>query len=131
MPVPLTSAEVRAGVLPAFPRATNYRRWWNAPWSVVEAGGQREAGEWTDEEASRLTGLVGRAHDAGLWVRMWTLNGSDEPTREANGWSAGYNFGSVDAAAIRWHAAIAAGVDFVATDQYEAFSERLAAAYRK
>ena len=34
------------------------------------------------------------------------------------GWSPGYNFGSIDAAESRWRAAIDAGVDFIATDQY-------------
>jgi len=105
-----------------FPKATNYRRWWNAPWSVVEAGGQREAGEWTAADAARLRTLITDAHAAGLWVRMWTLNGSDDATRTVNGWSAGYNFGSVEAARLRWQAAIDARVDFVATDQYELFA---------
>lgn len=107
------------------PRASNYRRWWNANWSVVEEGGQRKAGDWTDSDRERLQTLVRAAHANGLWVRMWTLNGSDEPTRDANGWSTGYNFGSENAAALRWQAAIEAGVDFVATDQYEAFSALL------
>ncbi|MGE4069100.1 MAG: CehA/McbA family metallohydrolase [Vicinamibacterales bacterium] len=113
--------------LPAtpFPRATNYRRWWNAPWAVVEQGGQRKAGEWTAADDARLRGLVKGAHEAGLLVRMWTMNGSDEATREANGWSAGYNFGSLGAAERRWRAAIDAGVDYVATDLYESFSKVL------
>ncbi|MGE3274919.1 MAG: CehA/McbA family metallohydrolase [Vicinamibacterales bacterium] len=108
-----------------FPHATNYRRWWNAPWAVVEEGGQRKAGDWTAADDARLKALVTRAHDAGLLVRMWTLNGSDEATREANGWSAGYNFGSQAAAEQRWRAAKAAGVDYVATDLYEALSRVL------
>jgi hypothetical protein len=104
------------------PRATNYRRWWNAPWSVVEAGGQRKAGEWTSEDDTRLRTLVQHAHEAGLWIRLWTLNGHPEGEEKASGWSTNYNFGSVEAARIRWRAAIAAGADFVATDQYEMFS---------
>jgi hypothetical protein len=106
-----------------FSKATNYRRWWNAPWSVVEAGGQRQAGEWTAADAERLKTLITGAHAAGLWVRMWTLNGSDDATRTTNGWSAGYNFGSLEAARVRWQAAIDARVDFVATDQYELFGK--------
>jgi hypothetical protein len=125
MPVPVSQADVTAGKWPTIPAATNYRRWWNAPWSVVEAGGQRAAGEWTVADATRLAGLMARAHAAGLWVRMWTLNGSDEATRTTNGWSAGYNFGSLDEVTTRWQATIKAGVDFVATDQYEAFSALL------
>ena len=34
-----------------------------------------------------------------------------------------YNFGSLEAVRHRWRAAIAAGVDFVATDQYEEFAK--------
>ncbi|MDA1305941.1 MAG: hypothetical protein O2917_01600 [Acidobacteria bacterium] len=114
-----------ASWLPDLPAASNYRRWWNAPWSVVEVEGQRAADDWTPADAARLQTLVDRAHAAGLWVRMWTLNGSDEETRVTNGWSAGYNFGSADAARLRWQAAIDTGVDFVATDQYELFAPLL------
>lgn len=111
----------------SMPKATNYRRWWNAPWAVVEAGGQREAGEWTEEENMRLETLVARAHEAGLWVRMWTVNGHPPAEGEGQGWSAGYNVGSLEAAQARWRAAIAARVDFVATDQYELFTAELPA----
>jgi hypothetical protein len=38
------------------------------------------------------------------------------------GWTPGYNFGTLNAVRIRWAAAVRAGVDFVATDQYEAFA---------
>jgi hypothetical protein len=100
---------------------TNYRRWWNHSWSVVEAGGPREAGAWSPGDAARLRLLVTRAHDAGLWIRFYTLNGTgpDEPSL---GWDPSYNFGSRDAVVLRWRAAIDAAVDFVATDQYEAFA---------
>ncbi|MFP5378352.1 MAG: CehA/McbA family metallohydrolase, partial [Vicinamibacteria bacterium] len=107
------------------PKATNYRRWWNAPWAVVEAGGQREAGEWTADDDARLRTLVGRAHEAGLWVRLWTVNGHAPGDEKVLGWSTGYNVGSLAAARVRWRAAIAAGVDFFATDQYELFNEEL------
>jgi hypothetical protein len=112
------------------PRVTNYRRWWNAPWSVVEAGGQRHAGEWTLAEDTRLRTLVRHAHESGLWVRLWTLNGHADGEEKATGWSAGYNFGSIAAARARWRAAIAAKADFVATDQYEALSAVLSAGGR-
>ncbi len=101
--------------------ATNYRRWVNFPWLVVEAGGQREAGEWTGEDRTRLDALARRAHALGLWIRFYTLNG--HTAAEDRGWSAGYNFGSLAAATIRWKAARDAGVDFIATDQYEAFAK--------
>ena len=101
----------------SLPPATNYRRWWNAPWSVVEAGGQRNAGEWTPADDTRLRTLVRHAHEAGLWIRLWTLNGHADGEEKASGWSTGYNFGSIAAARERWRAAIAARADFVATDQ--------------
>lgn len=102
-------------------RRTNYHRWWNNPWSAVERGGQPRADLWTPDDARRLQALVGAAHRASLWIRFYTLNGHDVAD-ESGGWSTGYNFGSSDAAAERWRAAIAAGVDFIATDQYEAFA---------
>jgi hypothetical protein len=112
------------------PRATNYRRWWNAPWAVVEAGGQRAAGEWSADEDARLRALVARAHEAGLWVRLWTLNGHAAGAEAESGWTASYNLGSRDAAVRRWTAAIAARADFIATDQYEAFGETNKSAIR-
>jgi glycerophosphoryl diester phosphodiesterase len=86
---------------------------------VVETEGQRRAGDWTDAEALRLARLVERAHDAGLWLRLYTLNGAGDALSRERGWFAGYDFGSLDAARRRWRACLEAGVDFVATDQYE------------
>lgn len=106
--------------------ATNYRRWTNFSWTVVEHGGQPKAGEWTAAEAARLNAIVRRAHDQGLWVRFYTLNGHAPSLSQ--GWTAGYNFGSADAVRIRWKAALDAGVEFVATDQYEDFARLLPAA---
>jgi hypothetical protein len=102
---------------------TNYRRWSNNPWSVVEPEGQNKAGEWIPQDAERLQGAVRAAHDAGLWIRFYTLNGHSKEDGERMGWTASYNFGSLEAVRIRWRAAIAAGVDFVATDQYEEFAQ--------
>lgn len=110
------------------PRATNYRRWWNNAWSAVERGGPRESSDWTAEDEARLRTLVRRGHDAGLWVRYYTLNGHTDVEADAMGAGRSYNFGSLERARARWHAAIAAGVDFVATDQYEAFAAELAGA---
>lgn len=100
-------------------RATNYRRWWNNAWDVVEAGGQPHAGEWTPEKMNRLRALVERAHANGLWIRFYTLDGATEAQLSCNGWFHGYNFGSLAAARVRWRAAIAAHVDYLASDQYE------------
>lgn len=105
--------------------ATNYRRWANFPWAVVEQGGQARSEAWTPKDAARLGSLVDRAHTLGLWIRFYTLNG--HAPAEAQGWSAGYNFGSLDRVQARWRAARDAGVDFIATDQYEGLSTVLGA----
>jgi hypothetical protein len=110
----------KAPLDPLVPSATNYRRWWNNPWSVVEDGGQRNAADWTPADATRLRSLVTAAHAKGLWIRFYTLNGHAES--DALGWTPSYNFGSLAQARLRWQAAIEAGVDFIATDQYEAFA---------
>ncbi len=104
------------------PAASNYRRWVNFPWGAVESGGQNAAADWTPADADRLRALVSRAHAMNLWIRFYTLNGHAPEAGE--GWTASYNFGSVERAQERWRAAIGAGVDFIATDQYEAFSAR-------
>jgi len=100
-------------------KATNYRRWWNNPWKVVEAGGQPNAGEWTPAKMNRLRALVERAHANGLWIRFYTLDGATKAQLSCNGWFHDYNFGSLAAARVRWRAAIAAHVDYLASDQYE------------
>lgn len=105
-------------------RATNYRRWWNNPWSVVEEGGQTKAGEWTKADRLRLRALVEHAHENGLWIRFYTLDGVDNKQNlSCQGWFSGYNFGSLEAAEVRWRAALQAGVDYIASDQYETLSQ--------
>jgi len=100
-------------------RATSYRRWWNNPWTVVEKGGQRHAGKWTEKDARRLKALVTYAHKQDLWIRFYTLNGHPSELLAEKGWDLDYNFGSRKAVELRWRAAISAGVDYLATDQYE------------
>jgi hypothetical protein len=103
------------------PRAAdNYARWVNFPWSVIEEGGPTKAGAWTAADSTRLATFAMRAHAQGLWLRFYTLNGF--LPAEDRGWTASYNFGSLAAAQRRWRAARAARVDFIATDQYEAFA---------
>ena len=99
--------------------ASNYRRWWNNPWKVVEDGGQQHAGPWTAADDARLRSLVDHAHANHLWLRFYTLDGATEPEESSNGWFRGYNFGSLHAAELRWRAAQRAGVDYIASDQYE------------
>jgi hypothetical protein len=97
--------------------ATSYRRWVNFAWMVVEEGGPPKAAAWTDRDDARLRNIVDYAHRQGLLVRFYTLNGHD--AIQNRGWSAGYNFGSLTNVRPRWRAAINAGVDLIATDQYE------------
>jgi hypothetical protein len=107
----MSPAELVAG------RPDSYRRWANFSWAVVEEGGQARAGEWTSADRSRLGALVDRAHALGLWIRFYTINGHAPAAHPE--WTASYNFGSEAAARLRWQAAIDAGVDLIATDQYE------------
>ena len=100
--------------------ATSYRRWVNFPWAVIERGGQVNAGEWSADDRTRLERIATYAHQQGLLIRFYTLNGHDAAA--SRGWSAGYNFGSLDAVRQRWRAAIDAHVDLIATDQYEEFA---------
>jgi hypothetical protein len=102
-------------------RPTTYRRWWNNSWHEVEEGGQRVAGEWTDAKDRRLRALVDYAHRQGFWIRFYTLDGFTPA--EDQGWDRNYNFGSRAAVLARWKAALAAGVNFIATDQYEALGK--------
>jgi hypothetical protein len=97
---------------------TNYRRWWNNSWYVVEEGGAARAGDWTPADQARLRSLVDYAHNLGYWIRFYTLDGFTPA--EDQGWGADYNFGSAAAVRLRWQAARDDGVNLIATDQYEA-----------
>jgi hypothetical protein len=100
------------------PKASNYARWVNFPWLVVESGGQTKAGDWEAADAARLTALVKRAHAQDLWIRFYTLDGF---LNDGEGLTKSYDFGSDAAVKLRWRAAVEAGVDFIATDHYERF----------
>ena len=99
--------------------ANNYRRWWNNSWSVIEKGGQAHSGVWTRAAEDRLRLLVRHAHSHNLWIRFYTLDGATDKEESCNGWFRSYNFGSLVAAKERWRAARSAGVDYIASDQYE------------
>jgi hypothetical protein len=102
---------------------TNYRRWWNSSWYTVEEGGEPRAGDWTPADNMRLHALVDHAHKMGYWVRFYALDGF--APSEDQGWGSAYNFGSREAVVLRWKAAIAADVNFIATNQYEALAPYL------
>ena len=102
---------------------TNYRRWWNSSWYTVEEGGEPGAGDWTAADNQRLRSLVDHAHKMGYWVRFYALDGF--APADDQGWGQGYNFGSREAVILRWKAAIAARVNFIATNQYEALAAYL------
>ena len=127
---PVGSKEERihlAATLPAeqllTERPTNYRRWWNNSWYEVEEGGQQNAGPWTPADDARLRALVNHAHKLGYWIRFYTLDGFDPAIGPDHGWFRPYNFGSIQAAQQRWQAAMDAGVNLIATDQYEELSD--------
>lgn len=101
------------------PTASNYARWVNFPWLVVERGGQTDAGDWSATDAARLNALVTRAHAQNLWIRFYTLDGF--LNGDGDGLTTSYDFGGDAAVKLRWRAAIEAGVDFIATDHYERF----------
>jgi hypothetical protein len=102
-------------------KPTNYRRWWNNSWYEVEEGGQPKAGEWTAASEARLKSLVDYAHAEGFWVRFYTFDGFEPGT--GLGWGEAYNFRSRAAVEKRWLAALNAGVNFIASDQYEDLAE--------
>ena len=106
-------------------KANNYRRWWNNPWRVVEAEGQQHAGEWNQQKMARLKALVEHAHANGLWIRFYTLDGATEQELSSHGWFHSYNFGSLEAARIRWRAAVQDGVDYIASDEYELLAKEI------
>jgi hypothetical protein len=102
-------------------RPTNYRRWLNYSWHEVEPEGQPKAGEWTEAKNARLKKLVDNAHKLGYAIRFYTLDGY--VPADDQGWFEQYNFGSRAAVEARWKAALEAGVNLIATDQYEALRE--------
>ena len=103
------------------PKASNYARWVNFPWLVVEPGGPTKAADWNATDATRLTSLVKRAHEQKLWIRFYTLDGFFNG--DGDGLTKSYNFGSDAAVKLRWQAAIESGVDFIAADHYERFAK--------
>ncbi|MFG0244671.1 MAG: hypothetical protein ACF8MF_01290 [Phycisphaerales bacterium JB052] len=103
--------------------ADNFHRWWNNAWHVVEPGGANGAGKWDPEEAERLRALVDHAHKLGYFIRFYTINGHSKADGALFGYGGGYNTGSIEAAQTRWKAQLETGVDLIATDQYQRYSD--------
>ncbi len=103
----------------------NYHRWWNNPWRVVEPAGQSNSGAWSPEKESRLHDLVQYGHQRGFWIRFYTLDGVSKADESCRGIFHLYNFGSREVAELRWRAAAKAGVDYIASDQYEDLAQLL------
>ena len=98
-------------------KADNYHRWWGSDWAYIEKGGQPHAGEWNKEKEAKLRRFVDYGHRLGYFVSLYCLDGFTEA--ENQGWDADYNFGSREAALIRWKAAIKVKADFISTDHYQ------------
>ncbi len=97
--------------------ATTYFRFLTLHWSAVEKGGPALAGEWTQADRDRLGSIVAAAHRQGFRVRIYCLNGHTGTLLS------GYQFRGDEAAKARWSACKAAGVDWVATDEYKAIAD--------
>ncbi len=106
-----------AGYIPE--PATAFYRVFNFEWKHVEREPNDRAGAWRPAERARLGELVRAAHRKGYWLRAWTLNAT------ATDWGTSQRFGARQALLERWRAAEQAGVEMIATDEYE-----LAAGFR-
>ncbi len=98
-------------------KADNYHRWWGIDWAYIEKGGETRAGEWNQDKAARLAKWVEYGHSMGYFVGVYSVSGWTQ--EENQGWDKDYNFGSRDAAKLRWDGAIRAHADFISTDHYE------------
>jgi hypothetical protein len=76
-----------------------------------------------------LRALVNHANKLGHWIRFYTLEGFG-PEIDV-GWDKGCSFGSSAGVRWQWQAAIEAGVDMIATDQYQDLGALLRAGSRQ
>lgn len=98
-------------------KADNYHRWFGTDWGFIELCGPEHGNDWTPATESRVKKFVEYGHSLGYLVGFYSINGFTE--RQNQGWTAEFNFGTPEAALLRWNAAIKAHADFIATDQYE------------
>jgi glycerophosphoryl diester phosphodiesterase len=99
--------EYRDDVAGYFPQpATPFYRVFNFEWAHIEPDrAARRTGPLTPAARDRLRALAETARRQGYWLRTWTLNAS--------------TFGGQEALLERWRAAREAGVEMIATDEYE------------
>jgi hypothetical protein len=97
--------------------ADNYHRWFGTDWNFIELCGPTHGSDWNPASEARLKKFVDYGHSMGYLVSFYSVNGFS-PEQNV-GWTDEFNFGSKDAARVRWNAAVKAHVDFIATDQYE------------
>ncbi|MBO0858677.1 MAG: hypothetical protein J2P21_09460 [Chloracidobacterium sp.] len=98
-------------------RADNWRRWVGTDWRFIESCGPEHGKDWSATTAARIKQFVDYGHSMGYLVSFYHINGFS--AAENQGWTDEYNFGSKEAAILRWKAALDAHADFIATDQYE------------
>jgi hypothetical protein len=86
--------------------ATPFYRVFNFEWVHLEPDREaRRSGPMPEAARARLRALAELAHQKGYWLRTWTLNES--------------TFGGRQGLLERWRAAREAGVEMIATDEYE------------
>jgi hypothetical protein len=122
--LPKTAREERLAGLPKIEpeqlltkRADNYHRWFGTDWAFIELCGPAHGNDWNASTEARLKKFVEYGHRLGYLVSFYEVNGFTDDQNQ--GWTAEFNFGSREAAMVRWNAAIKAHADFIATDQYE------------
>jgi hypothetical protein len=102
-------------------RADNYHRWFGTDWGFIELCGPEHGSDWTAATEARVKKFVNYGHSLGYLVGFYSINGFTE--QQNQGWTPEFNFGTPQAALLRWDAAIKAHADFIATDQYEDLSK--------
>ncbi len=86
--------------------ATEFYRVYNFEWAHIEPDAAlRRSGPLPETARRRLQAFADLAHRKGYWLRTWTLNAA--------------TFGGREGLLERWDAAGAAGVEMIATDEYE------------
>jgi hypothetical protein len=107
-------------------RADNWRRWFGTDWHFVEVCGPTHGNDWNAATEARIKKFVDLGHRMGYLVSFYETNGFTDDQNQ--GWTPEYNFGSKDAARVRWNALIKAHADYIATDQYEDVAQTIHAA---